>query len=116
MCEIPNELIESGRLDGASEFSIFSKIIFPNVKPLLGVLVIFTVMWRWNDFQWPLIMISDKKMYTVQVGLSMLNGVNYVNWNDLMSAALISICPVMIIFFMFQKLFVQGVAHTGIKG
>lgn len=114
--ELPNELIESGRIDGASELGIFTKIIFPNVRPLLGVLVIFTVMWRWNDFQWPLIMLSDKKMYTVQVGLSMLNGVNYVNWNDLMSAALISICPVMIIFFIFQKQFVQGIAFTGIKG
>lgn len=116
MAEIPDELIESGRIDGASEFSIFSKIVFPNVKPLLGVLVIFTVMWRWNDFQWPLIMLSDKKMYTVQLGLSMLNGVNYVNWNDLMSAALISILPVLIVFFIFQKQFVQGITFTGIKG
>ena len=116
MAEIPDELIESGRMDGASEFYIFSKIVFPNVKPLLGVLVIFTVMWRWNDFQWPLIMLSDKKMYTVQLGLSMLNGVNYVNWNDLMSAALISILPVLIVFFAFQKQFVQGITYTGIKG
>ncbi|WP_207953262.1 carbohydrate ABC transporter permease [Paenibacillus agricola] len=116
MSEIPDELIESGRIDGASEFHIFSKIVFPNVKPLLGVLVIFTVMWRWNDFQWPLIMLSDKKMYTVQLGLSMLNGANYVNWNDLMSAALISIIPVLIVFFAFQKQFVQGITYTGIKG
>ncbi|MCZ8511579.1 carbohydrate ABC transporter permease [Paenibacillus filicis] len=116
MEEIPDELIESGRIDGASEFAIFSKIVFPNVKPLLGVLVIFTVMWRWNDFQWPLIVLSDSKMYTVQLGLAMLNGVNYVNWNDLMSAAIISILPVLAVFFLFQKQFVQGIAFTGIKG
>jgi alpha-1,4-digalacturonate transport system permease protein len=116
IAEIPDELIESGRIDGASEFSIFSKIVFPNVRPLMGVLVIFTVMWRWNDFQWPLIVLSDSKMYTVQLGLSMLNGVNYVNWNDLMSAAIISILPVLVVFFIFQKQFVQGIAFTGIKG
>jgi alpha-1,4-digalacturonate transport system permease protein len=86
MSEIPDELIESGRIDGASEFHIFSKIV------------------------------SDKKMYTVQLGLSMLNGSNYVNWNDLMSAALISIIPVLIVFFAFQKQFVQGITYTGIKG
>lgn len=116
MSELPNELIESGRIDGASEFSIFRNIILPNTRSLISVLVIFTVMWRWNDFQWPLIILSDKKMYTVQVGLAMLNGVNYVNWNHLMSAALLSIVPVIVVFFIFQKQFVQGIASTGIKG
>lgn len=116
MSELPNELIESGRIDGASEFHIFRNIILPNVKALIGVLVIFTVMWRWNDFQWPLIILSDSDMYTVQLGLAMLNGVNYVNWNDLMGAALLSLSPIIIVFLIFQKKFVQGIASTGIKG
>ncbi len=116
MSELPNELIESGRIDGASEFCIFRRIILPNTRSLISVLIIFTVMWRWNDFQWPLIILSDSKMYTVQVGLAMLNGVNYVNWNHLMSAALLSIIPVVVVFFIFQKQFVQGIASTGIKG
>jgi alpha-1,4-digalacturonate transport system permease protein len=116
MSELPDELIESGRIDGASEFGIFRKIILPNTKSLSGVLIIFTVMWRWNDFQWPLIILSDSRMYTVQVGLAMLNGVNYVNWNHLMSAALLSILPVIVVFFIFQKQFIQGIATTGIKG
>ena len=114
--ELPDELIESGRIDGASELRIFRNIILPNVKALVGVLVIFTVMWRWNDFQWPLIILSDSNMYTVQLGLAMLNGVNYVNWNDLMGAALLSISPIIIVFLIFQKKFVQGIASTGIKG
>ncbi|MDO4328879.1 MAG: carbohydrate ABC transporter permease [Lachnospiraceae bacterium] len=114
--DIPDELLEAGRIDGATEFQIFTKIILPNVKSLISVLVIFTVMWRWNDLQWPLIMISSDKYYTVQLGLSMLNGALYVNWNDMMSASLISILPVLAVFLIFQKQFVQGMASSGIKG
>lgn len=114
--DIPDELLESGRMDGATEFTIFTKIILPNVKPLISVLVIFTVMWRWNDLQWPLIILSNNKYYTVQLGLSQLNGAQYVNWNDMMAASLISILPVIIVFLIFQKEFVQGVASSGIKG
>ncbi len=116
MEEIPNELLEAGRIDGATEFGIFSRIVVPNVKPLISVLAIFTVMWRWNDLQWPLIMVSSSKLYTVQLGLAFLNGSQHVNWNDMMSASLISICPVVIIFLLFQKQFVQGMASSGIKG
>ena len=114
--DIPDELLEAGRIDGATEFTIFSRIILPNVKPLISVLVIFTVMWRWNDLQWPLILISNEKYYTVQLGLSMLNGAQYVNWNDMMSASLISTIPVLVVFLIFQKEFVQGMASSGIKG
>lgn len=114
--DIPNELIEAGRIDGATEFTIFRSIILPNVRPLISVLVIFTVMWRWNDLQWPLIMISNTKWYTVQLGLSNLNGAQYVNWNDMMSASLISIIPVMVVFLIFQRQFVEGMASSGIKG
>ena len=116
MMTLPNELIESGRIDGASEFSIFRRIILPNAKNLVNVLVIFTFMWRWNDFQWPLIILSDSKMYTVQLGLSMLNGVNYVNMNHLMAASLLAILPVIVVFLIFQKRFIQGIATSGIKG
>ena len=114
--DIPDGLLEAGRIDGASEFTIFTKIILPNVKPLISVLVIFTVMWRWNDLQWPLIMLSSEKFYTVQLGLSNLNGAQYVNWNDMMAASLISVIPVLTVFLIFQKQFVQGVASSGIKG
>jgi len=116
MMSIPNELIESGRMDGASEFSIFRRIVLPNSKNLVNVLVIFTFMWRWNDFQWPLIMLSDSRMYTVQLGLAMLNMTNHVNLNHLMAASLISILPVIVVFLIFQKRFVQGMATSGIKG
>ena len=116
MMSLPNELIESGRIDGASEFYIFCRVILPNAKNLINVLVIFTFMWRWNDFQWPLIMLSDSKMYTVQLGLSMLNGVNYVNLNHLMAASLLAVLPVIAVFLIFQKRFIHGIATSGIKG
>jgi alpha-1,4-digalacturonate transport system permease protein len=116
MSMLPGELIESGRIDGATEFTIFRRIILPNVMNLVNVLVIFTFMWRWNDFQWPLILLSDSKMYTVQLGLAMLNGVQYVNWNHLMGASILATIPVIIVFLIFQKRFVQGMASSGIKG
>lgn len=94
--DIPDGLLEAGRIDGASEFTIFTKIILPNVKPL--------------------IMLSNEKFYTVQLGLSNLNGAQYVNWNDMMAASLISVIPVLTVFLIFQKQFVQGVASSGIKG
>ena len=114
--DIPDGLLEAGRIDCATEFTIFRKIILPNVKPLISVLVIFTVMWRWNDLQWPLIMLSNEKYFTVQLGLSNLNGAQYVNWNDMMAASLISILPVLAVFLVFQRQFVQGIASSGIKG
>lgn len=115
MSDMPNELIEAARIDGVSEFKIFRSIILPNSKSLISVLIIFTVMWRWNDFQWPLIILSKEKMYTVQFGLALLRGSQYINWNTMMATALISILPILIVFLIFQKQFVQGIASTGLK-
>ncbi len=116
MDEIPYELIEAARIDGESEFKIFVKIILPNCKPLIAILSIFTFMWRWNDFLWPLITTSDKDMYTVQLGLASFVGQFYVEWNSLMAISLLAIIPVLVVFLMFQKLIVQGIVTTGIKG
>jgi alpha-1,4-digalacturonate transport system permease protein len=115
MMNIPNELIEAARMDGASEFTIFRKVILPNVKPLIAVLIIFTFMWRWNDLIWPLIVVSDKSMYTVQLGLVIVKGEHYINWTILMCLTLLSIIPIMIVFFIFQRYFVQGMVSSGMK-
>ncbi len=114
--EIPDELLEAARIDGSTEFGIFRHVIVPNVKPLTSTLIIFTTMWRWNDLQWPLIMLSNEKLYTIQLGLSNLNGALYVNWNDIMAASLIAIMPVVIVFLIFQRQFVEGMVASGIKG
>ncbi len=116
MSEIPFELIEAARIDGEKELNIFLKIILPNCKPLIAVLSIFTFMWRWNDFIWPLIITSNKEMYTVQLGLASFIGQFNIEWNSLMAIALLAVIPVLIVFLIFQKLIVQGIATTGIKG
>ena len=115
MMNIPNELIEAARIDGASEFKIFTKVVLPNVKPLIAVLIIFTFMWRWNDLIWPLIVVSDKAMYTVQLGLAIVKGEHYINWTILMCLTLLSIIPILIVFLLFQRYFVQGMANSGMK-
>ncbi|MHB8064731.1 MAG: carbohydrate ABC transporter permease [Ruminiclostridium sp.] len=116
MDDIPIELIEAARIDGEGEFKIFINIILPNCKPLIAILSIFTFMWRWNDFLWPLIITSSKDMYTVQLGLASFVGQFYVEWNSLMAISLLAVIPVLIVFLLFQKLIVQGIATTGIKG
>lgn len=115
MMGIPDELLEAARIDGAGEFAIFRKIILPNVKPLIAVLVIFTFMWRWNDLIWPLIVVSDESMYTVQLGLAMVKGEHYIDWTVLMCLTLLSIIPILIVFAIFQRYFVLGIVSTGMK-
>lgn len=112
---IPDSLVEAARIDGAGEFKIFNRIILPNVKPLIAVLVIFTFMWRWNDLIWPLIAVSEKSMYTVQLGLAMVKGEHYIDWTMTMCLTLLSIIPIMIVFLLFQRYFVQGMVSSGTK-
>ena len=116
MDDIPIELIEAARIDGQTELKIFLGIILPNCKPLIAVLSIFTFMWRWNDFIWPLIIVSNRDMYTVQLGMVSFIGQFNIEWNSLMALALMAIIPVLIVFLIFQKFIVQGIASTGIKG
>lgn len=112
---IPDSLIESARMDGAGEFAIFRKIILPNIKPLIAVLVIFTFMWRWNELAWPLIAVSEQSMYTVQLGLAMVKGEHFIEWPQLMSLTLLSMIPMLIVFLIFQRYFIQGMVSSGMK-
>lgn len=112
---IPNSLIEAARIDGASEFKIFTKVILPNIKPLIAVLVIFTFMWRWNELAWPLIVVSEKSMYTVQLGLAMVKGEHYIEWTQIMPLTLLSIIPILLVFLFFQRYFIQGFVGSGMK-
>ena len=113
--DIPDSLLESMRIDGASEFKIFLRCIVPNSKALISVLVIFTFMWRWNDFIWPLLVVKEERFFTIQIGLNMLIGQYDIKWNQFMAASLISVIPILIIFLIFQKQFIQGVAMSGMK-
>lgn len=113
---IPDEIIQSARIDGAGEWKIFLRIILPNAKPALATLGIFSFMWRWNDYVWPLIAISDPKKYTMQLALSNFSGEYAVDWNSMLAMSTISMIPMLIIFLIFQRQFVQGTATAGLKG
>src|SRR5919107_5029170 len=114
MVSIPDELLEAARLDGASELTIFLKVVVPLSKPIIAVLIIFTFMWRWNDFVLPLVILTDQEMYTVQVGLNLLKGQYNTEWTELMAIALLSLIPMLVIFVFFQRQLIQGIAGTGL--
>jgi alpha-1,4-digalacturonate transport system permease protein len=115
MVSIPDELLEAARLDGASELTIFLKVVLPLSKPIIAVLIIFTFMWRWNDFVLPLVVLTDQEMYTVQLGLNLLKGQYNTEWTDIMAIALLSLTPMLVIFVFFQRQLIQGIAGTGLK-
>jgi multiple sugar transport system permease protein/alpha-1,4-digalacturonate transport system permease protein len=115
MVSIPDELIEAARLDGAGEFTIFRKVVLPLSWPVIAVLTIFTFMWRWNDFAWPLVVLQERASYTVPLGLSLMKGQYYTDWTGMMSMSLLSIIPMLLVFVFFQRYFVQGIASTGMK-
>jgi multiple sugar transport system permease protein/alpha-1,4-digalacturonate transport system permease protein len=115
MVSIPDELIEAARLDGAGEFHIFTRIVLPLSRPIIAVLVIFTFMWRWNDFAWPLVVLTDHDAYTLPLGLNLLRGEVNPEWGQVMALALIGLAPMLLIFLLFQRYLIQGIASTGLK-
>jgi ABC-type glycerol-3-phosphate transport system permease component len=112
---LPDELIEAARVDGASEAKIFLRIALPMSGPLIAVLTILTFVWRWNDFIWPLVALQTPDKFTMSVGLNSLNGAYAHPWDQIMAVTLISMIPVIIVFLIFQKQFVQGIAESGLK-
>jgi ABC-type glycerol-3-phosphate transport system permease component len=112
---IPNELIEAARIDGAGEWTIFRKIVLPLSKPLIAVLVIFTFMWRWNEFAWPLIVLKDSDAYTSTIGMYFLRGQHGDDVTALMAMGLLSIIPIVLVFLFFQRYFVEGLVRSGLK-
>ena len=112
---IPIDLAESARMDGASIFRIFTSIYLPLSMPALATLGIFTFMWTWNNLLDPLIYVSKLKQLTLTVGLSFFQNQYGGKWTLMMEGAVVSILPILIIFFLAQKYFIQGIAMTGIK-
>ncbi|QTH39769.1 carbohydrate ABC transporter permease [Cohnella sp. LGH] len=112
---IPNELIEAARMDGASEFRTFWSLVLPQIKPALSALAIFSFMAAWNNYLWPLIILNEESKMTVPLALVFFNGQNVVNYNVVMSAAVLIMIPVVIIFLIFQKQFIKGLTMTGFK-
>jgi len=116
MKSIPDDYVEAAVLDGASHAKIFFKMILPLAKPAVATLVVITFMGCWNDFLWPLIVLTDRSKMTLPVGLSLLQGQYMSRYNMLMAGALISMMPILIIYAFAQKYFEEGLSVGGIKG
>ena len=115
MTTIPTEMLEAARLDGAGEFRTFWQIVLPMSKPILAVQVVLTFISGWNSFLWPLIIASDQKLYTLSVGLALLNQQLAVNPSLQMAAASVMVIPILIVFIVFQRYVIQGFALSGLK-
>lgn len=113
---IPDSLLEAARIDGARELSIFVRIMLPLSRPVLAALVIFSFRYFWNDFFAPLIYVTSARLKTLPLGLADFVSEYTVQYGPQMAASLISIIPVMIVFLIAQKQFVEGVVMTGMKG
>ena len=114
---IPKDLDNAARIDGAGEFRIFAQIILPNAVPAILTVGMFNFMGNWNDLLWPLIMTSKPETRTITAGLAMLtgHGSSVTPYGVVMAGALISALPLLVVFFLVQKRFVEGIAMTGMK-
>lgn len=116
MLTIPDELMDSARIDGASEWRIYWQIILPLARPALAVLAIFSVMWRWNDFLWPLIVLTRSELFTLQVGLNSFQGELQIQWHYVLAMTVLTLLPITIVFAILQRYITTGIATTGMKG
>ena len=113
---IPNDLCEAARIDGMSEYRIYAKIMLPLSKPALSTLTIFTFVATWNDYLGPLIYLKTQEKKTIQLGLKMFISQYSSDYGLIMAGSVLSLIPVLIVFLVLQKYFVEGVASTGLKG
>jgi multiple sugar transport system permease protein len=112
---IPNEILENARVDGASEWRILRSIIFPLAAPGMATLAIFTFVAAWNDFLWPLIVTSSDDMRTLPVGLAMLARKNTVNWGQTMAGTVLAAAPMIVVFLLLQRQFIEGLTAGSVK-
>jgi multiple sugar transport system permease protein len=113
---IPDELLEAARIDGASELRIFFQIVLPMLKPVLVTLAIFTFMASWNDFMWPLIVLTDQSQYTLPVALASLSREHIQDVEMMMAGAVITVLPVLLLFLLLQRYYIQGLLLGSVKG
>jgi multiple sugar transport system permease protein len=112
---IPNELLEAARSDGCGEFGIYWRIILPQCKPVLATDGLFTFIYQWNNFLWPLIITTTLEMKTLPLGLILFHQEQWVQWNYMAGGALILFLPALLMFLLAQRYFVQGIVLSGMK-
>jgi ABC-type glycerol-3-phosphate transport system permease component len=113
---IPRELEDAAFIDGANRLQILWRIILPNAKPALAAVAIFNFQGVWNDFLYPLVFLHNQNNYTIALGLSFFRSTYSVQWGYLMAASVVALLPMVIIFFLAQKTFIEGISFSGIKG
>jgi multiple sugar transport system permease protein len=114
---IPQELSDAARVDGASEFQILRQVIVPLAKPAIAAVALFNFLYNWNDLFAPLLFLGEnRKLWTLTIALSQFQGLHHVDWNLMMAASILFMLPIIVLFFLAQKAFIEGVTVTGIKG
>jgi multiple sugar transport system permease protein len=113
---IPDDLIDAARIDGASEFRIYWSVILPVIRPILATLAIWTFLSSWNDFMWPLIVLSDDRMFTLPVALANLAGERVQDTELMMAGSVLTVLPVMLVFVFLQRYYIEGITTGSVKG
>ena len=113
---IPDEMLDAARVDGAGEFRIFWSIVVPGIMPILATLAIWTFLATWNDFMWPLIVLSDASHYTLPVALANLSGEHVQDTELMMAGSVLTVLPVMAVFLFLQRAYLRGVMMGSVKG
>ncbi|OQA46161.1 MAG: L-arabinose transport system permease protein AraQ [Chloroflexi bacterium ADurb.Bin325] len=115
MHSIPNELLDAARIDGASEPHIFARLVLPLATPVLAALAIFHFMWHWDSLIWPLVVINTRNMYTLPLGLATFTNQYWTDYAAVNAGATVSVIPVLIVYVVLQRQFIEGIAMTGMK-
>lgn len=116
MITVPDEIIDAARIDGASELSIYWRIVLPLIKPALATLGTFVFIGAWNNFLWPLLVLNSRELMTLPLGINSLRSLYADNTNLLMAGTAVSVLPMLFVFIYLQRYFIQGIALTGLKG
>jgi multiple sugar transport system permease protein len=113
---LPDDLLDAARMDGAGELRVFRSIVLPTIQPILATLAIWTLLATWNDFMWPLIVLSDQSKYTLPVALASLAGEHVQDTELMMAGAVITVAPVLVGFLVLQRHYIQGITAGSVKG
>lgn len=113
---IPDDLLDAARIDGASELRIYWSIVLPTIRPILATLAIWTFLATWNDFMWPLIVLSDESRFTLPVALANLSGEHVADTELMMAGSVLTVLPVMLVFLFLQRFYIAGITAGSVKG
>ena len=113
---LPRELDDAATIDGCGAFGILWRIILPLSKPALAVVAVFTFIYNWNNFFYPLVFLGDMDKYTLQLGLNLFRGRYEVRFGEMMAVSVLVLIPILVVFFISQRYFIRGIALTGLKG